>query len=159
MSGASTNRPLCLSLRRDDGWDIINYDALERVRVFVRPVSVLPEDTFDQEFYSLQGRPDDLCVVHLPFGGDARVFEVVNDLVADAFDLPTRLFLAEYEEGMPYRSGHHVGRCKSADQILDTVCVTHSHMIPRREWLGVKDRQAVARLTTARQVPNERQAA
>lgn len=147
MSRTTSDLPLCLAVPRSGGWNIINYDTGERLQVRVSPLSLLPKNAFNQEVYDLQGGADQLCVFHLPFRGDLRVFQIVDELIADAFDLPARFFAAEYKEGFSYGGSNHLGSAEAAEKILNALGVGHSHVVPRAEWVAMKNRHVGARLT------------
>jgi hypothetical protein len=66
-----------LSFARDNGWEILDLSSSATVDVMIREVSDCPiEDSFN----GLDCGPDYLSVIHLSFGCDPRILELVDYL-------------------------------------------------------------------------------
>lgn len=124
-----------LSFARDNGWEILDLSSSATVDAMIREASDCPiEDSFN----GIDCGPDYLSVIHLSFGCDPRIFELVDYLVAKTFDLPTRVVTVEYRQGRKAFFESVTEATDPAKQLLNAIHVTRRHdVIPRQVWRGL----------------------
>jgi hypothetical protein len=124
-----------LSFARDRGWEILDLSSSATVDATIREVSDCPiEDSFD----GLNCGADYLSVIHLSFGCDPRIFELVDYLVSKTFDLPTCVVTVEYRQGRKAFFESVTEATDPAKQLLKAIRVTRRHdVIPRKVWRGL----------------------
>jgi hypothetical protein len=113
-----------LSFAKDRGWEILDLSSSATVDATIREVSDCPiEDSFD----GLDCGVDYLSVIHLSFGCDPRIFELVDYLVSKTFDLPTCVVTVEYRQGRKAFFESVTEATDPAKQLLKAIRVTRRH--------------------------------
>jgi hypothetical protein len=161
------------AFERQDAWELLKRETSARVVATVRRVS---QDMVKDRVDGRDCASDDLCVFHVPFliGFDPCLPPFVDQLIAEHFDMPDRVFVVEYKQtfkgypkrilededpiikSLPLTIQNLIQPVDESQGILDSkvLAFAHSNVIRRADWLIMRERQATGEV--AREMVKQR---